>query len=135
MQVGKVPAGKIRLTLMVIGIIGILAISIYAADNFILPLSFALLILSMVPFYMKFEKKELNAEEMVLMAMLSALAAVGRVTLCGPSQHTSYLFHSNYGRPILRKGSGILVGNTAALISNIFLGQGPGHPGRCWAGE
>ncbi|MFY9474135.1 MAG: hypothetical protein WAQ00_11255, partial [Tepidanaerobacteraceae bacterium] len=64
---------------MVIGIIGILAISIYAADNFILPLSFALLILSMVPFYMKFEKKELNAEEMVLMAMLSALAAVGRV--------------------------------------------------------
>ena len=65
MQKEILPAGKICLTLMVIGLIGILAISIYAADNFNLPLSFALLILSMVPFYMKFEKKELNAEEMV----------------------------------------------------------------------
>ena len=93
MQKEKLPAGKIRLTLMVIGIIGILAISIYAADNFILPLSFALLILSMVPFYMKFEKKELNAEEMVLMAMLSALAAVGRVPFAAlPSiQATSFI--------------------------------------------
>lgn len=128
MQKEKLPAGKIRLTLMVIGIIGILAISIYAADNFILPLSFALLILSMVPFYMKFEKKELNAEEMVLMAMLSALAAVGRVPFAAlPSiQATSFIVIMaalSFGREV-----GFLVGNTAALISNIFLGQGPWTP-------
>jgi len=137
MQERKLHIGKIRLVLTVIGIVAILAIlavSAYTADNFILPLSFALLILSMIPFYMRFEKRELNAEEIVLIAMLSALAAVGRVPFAAlPSvQPTSFIVIMSalsFGREV-----GFLVGNTAALVSNIFLGQGPWTPWQmlCW---
>lgn len=128
MQGGKIHKGKIRLMLTITSIAVILMFSVYAADKFLMPVSFVLLILSMIPFYLEFEKKELNAEEMVLIAMLSALAAVGRVPFAAlPSiQPTSFIVIMSamaFGKEV-----GFLVGNTAALISNIFLGQGPWTP-------
>lgn len=128
MQERKMHNGKIRLMLTMIGIAAILTISMYVADNLLMPTSFALMILSMVPFYMKFENKELNAEEIVLIAMISALAAVGRVPFAAlPSiQPTSFIVimaAMSFGKEV-----GFLVGNTAALISNLFLGQGPWTP-------
>jgi energy-coupling factor transport system substrate-specific component len=128
MQEGKTHNGKICFMLAMIGIAAILSISMYVADNLLMSLSFALMMLSMVPFYIKFEKKELNAEEMVLIAMISALAAVGRVPFPAlPSiQPTSFIIIMAalaFGKEV-----GFLVGNTAALISNLFLGQGPWTP-------
>jgi energy-coupling factor transport system substrate-specific component len=84
-----------------------------------------LILLSMTIFYIRFEKKTINAEEIVLIAMLSAIAAVGRIPFAAlPSvQPTSFIIiitAKTFGREV-----GFLVGNFAALVSNIFLGQGP----------
>jgi energy-coupling factor transport system substrate-specific component len=134
MQERKTHTGKIGLILTIVGFVVILAFSISESGDYIIPISFALMMLSMIPFYIKFEKKELNAEEMVLIAMISALAAVGRVPFAAlPSiQPTSFIIimaAMTFGNEV-----GFLAGNTAALVSNLFLGQGPWTPWQmfCW---
>ena len=128
MQERKTHAGKNGLILTIAGFVVILALSISGSGDYIMPISFALMILSMVPFYINFEKKELDAEEIVLIAMISALAAVGRVPFAAlPSiQPTSFIIimtAMTFGKEV-----GFLAGSTAALVSNLFLGQGPWTP-------
>ena len=134
MRERKIFDGKIRFLLVIAAVVAILIISVYSAEDLLIPISFALLIFSMLPFYIRFEKKELNAEEMVLIAMISALAAVGRVPFAAlPSiQPTSFIIimaAMTFGKEV-----GFLAGNTAALVSNLFLGQGPWTPWQmfCW---
>jgi len=134
MEERKLYNGKIGLLLVMAAVVAVLAFSVYGAENFLMPLSFALLIFSMLPFYIRFEQKELNAEEIVLIAIISALAAVGRVPFAAlPNvQPTSFIIIMaalTFGKEV-----GFLAGNTAALVSNIFLGQGPWTPWQmfCW---
>src|SRR5690625_1156308 len=79
-------------------------------------------------FFYRFEMKKVQAREIVLLAMLAALAAISRVPFAGlPSvQPTSFVIISTglfFGAE-----SGFLIGAVAALVSNIFLGQGPWTP-------
>lgn len=91
-------------------------------------ISFSLMIFSMVLLYLKFEKREIEAEEIVFIAMVSALAAIGRLPFATlPSiQPTSFIIIM--ASIVFNKETGFLIGNTAALVSNIFLGQGPWTP-------
>lgn len=88
----------------------------------------------MVPFFIRFEKRELKAEEMVLISMLAAIAAIGRVPFAAiPSvQPTSFVIIIS--ALVLGEEVGFMVGCTAAIVSNIFLGQGPWTPWQmfCW---
>lgn len=95
--------------------------------------SLLIIILAMVPFFARFELKNITAEEIVLISMLAAVAAVSRVPFAGiPSvQPTSFV--------IIMAGlafgaeCGFIVGSAAALVSNIFLGQGPWTPWQMFA--
>ncbi len=91
-------------------------------------ISSSLIMFSMLPLYLKFEKREVEAEEIVLIAMISALAAVSRLPFAPlPSiQPTSFIIIMT--AMVFDMEVGFLVGNTAALVSNIFLGQGPWTP-------
>jgi energy-coupling factor transport system substrate-specific component len=134
MQQRRTHAGINYFIFTFVGFVVILGLSIFGAEDYLAPMSLILIALSVIPFYGKFEKKELDAEEMVLVAMLSAIAAIGRIPFAAlPSvQPTSFIIimaATTFGKEV-----GFLVGNMAALVSNIFLGQGPWTPWQmlCW---
>ncbi|MEG1704187.1 MAG: ECF transporter S component [Niameybacter sp.] len=88
-------------------------------------LSTVMIILSMYPVVHHFEKRPLQAEEVILIAVLSALGAVARIPFTAlPSiQPTSFIIILTgviFGGEI-----GFLVGALSALSSNLVLGQGP----------
>lgn len=81
----------------------------------------------MVPFFMAFEGRKVQARELVLIAVLCALAIVGRVAI--PLPHFKATFAI-----ILLTGiafgpeTGFMVGAITAFVSNFFYGQGPFTP-------
>jgi energy-coupling factor transport system substrate-specific component len=83
---------------------------------------------SMVPFFTRFERKSLQAREIVLVACLAALAAVGRVPFAflPGVQPTSFVVMVS--AMVFGAETGFMVGALAALVSNLFLGQGPWTP-------
>ena len=95
--------------------------------------SIIVLAIILIPFFLRFEKRAVNSKEIVLLAMLAAIAAVSRVPFAAiPSvQPTSFV--------IIMAGiafgaeAGFLVGAVSAVVSNIFLGQGPWTPWQMFA--
>lgn len=79
-------------------------------------------------FFKRFERKKVKTREIVILAMLAALAAIARVPFAGiPSvQPTSFVIIT--AGLVFGAESGFLVGAVAAIVSNIFLGQGPWTP-------
>lgn len=112
----------------IIGFIILLIISTFWSDKHYLTVSFIMLILAMAPFFIGFEKRNLKAEEMVIISMLSAIAAIGRVPFAAlPSvQPTSFVIIMS--ALIFGGNIGFMVGSTAAIVSNMLLGQGPWTP-------
>ena len=88
-------------------------------------LSTAMILLSMCPIFYSFEKRSLQAEEVILIAVLSALGAVARIPFSAlPSiQPTSFIII--LAGVIFGGETGFLVGALSALASNLVLGQGP----------
>lgn len=86
----------------------------------------------MLPFFMAFEGRKPQARELVLIAVLCALAIVGRVAI--PIPHIKAIY-----AVIILSGiafgpeAGFMVGAIAALGSNFFYGQGPFTPWQMFA--
>ena len=81
----------------------------------------------LVPFLMAFEGRKPKARELVLLAVMCALAVAARVAIPIPN------FKAIYGIVMiagiaLGPESGFLVGAISALSSNFFMGQGPYTP-------
>ena len=96
-------------------------------------LSMAILLCLMIPFFARFELRNITGREVVILAMLAAIAAVSRVPFAGlPSvQPTSFVIIIT--GLVFGAESGFIVGATAAIVSNIFLGQGPWTPWQMYA--
>ena len=117
----------------IIAFIILLLCSTFFSQKHYLSISLILLLITVSPFFIAFEKRELKAEEMVIISMLSAIGAIGRVPFAAiPSvQPTSFV--------IIMSGlsfggnTGFMVGSTAALVSNMLLGQGPWTPWQMFA--
>lgn len=88
-------------------------------------LSTFMIIVSMLPIIWRFERRPLSAEEVILIAVLSALGAIARVPFSAlPSvQPTSFIIILT--GVIFGGETGFLVGALSALASNLILGQGP----------
>ena len=81
----------------------------------------------MLPFFLAFEGRKPQARELVVVAVLCALAIAGRVVIPIPN------FKAAFGIIMLSSialgpETGFLVGAVTALGSNLFLGQGPHTP-------
>ena len=81
----------------------------------------------MIPFFMAFEGRKPQARELVIIAVLSAIAIAGRVAIPIPS------FKAIFGVIMLAgiafgPETGFMVGAIAALGSNFFYGQGTYTP-------
>lgn len=92
-----------------------------------------ILLCILIPFFARFELRNIASREIVILAMLSAIAAVSRVPFAGlPSvQPTSFVIIITGF--VFGAESGFIVGATAAIVSNIFLGQGPWTPWQMYA--
>ena len=81
----------------------------------------------MLPFFMAFEGRKPQARELVLLAVLCALAIAGRVVI--PIPHCKAVFSIIILSAIaFGPEAGFMVGAVTALISNFFYGQGPFTP-------
>ena len=81
----------------------------------------------LIPFFMTFEGRKPQARELVVIAVMCALAVAARVAIPIPN------FKAIYGIVMIAgiafgPQSGFLVGAVSALSSNFFLGQGPYTP-------
>ncbi|MHA6260440.1 ECF transporter S component [Sporosarcina sp. CAU 1771] len=87
----------------------------------------------MLPFFARFEMREIAVREVVILAMLAAIAAVSRIPFAGiPSvQPTSFVIIM--AGLVFGAESGFIVGAVAAVVSNFFLGQGPWTPWQMYA--
>lgn len=94
-------------------------------EQYYMQASLILVILACAPFFARFERRKNKAEEIVLIAVLAATAAVSRIPFAGlPSVQpvsflimvTAYIFGAHIG---------FMTGAVAAIVSNMFFGQGP----------
>lgn len=91
-------------------------------------ISIVIVLLACVPFYITYEKREGSIRRMVLLAVMTAIAAAGRclfVAVPGFKPVTAIVVMSGI---YMGSQSGFLVGSLSAVISNIFYGQGPWTP-------
>ena len=116
---------KKYIILILLGSILILTFSVLWTDKHYMIFSILIIFLSLVPFFLKFERKELKAENTVLIAILASTAVLGRVPFAAiPSvQATSFVIIMtalSFGEE-----TGFMVGSLGAFASNMFMGQGP----------
>jgi energy-coupling factor transport system substrate-specific component len=95
--------------------------------------SFIFIILMLVPFYFSFETRRPQARELVPIAVLAAVAALGRVAFAPfpsvkPTSAVVIIAGIAFGPQ-----AGFITGATAALASNIFFGQGAFTPWQMFA--
>lgn len=110
----------------------ILSVVLFNYNAYLL-LSFVLIGITMIPFFARFEMRKITSREIVILAILAAIAAVSRVPFAPlPSvQPTSFVIIIT--GLVFGAESGFIVGAVAAIVSNIFLGQGPWTPWQMYA--
>jgi energy-coupling factor transport system substrate-specific component len=97
-------------------------------------LSAVFMLLSMVPFALRFERRRPLAREIVPIAVMAALAAVGRMAFAAlpnfkPTTAIVIITGLAFGPE-----AGFITGSIGALVSNFFFGQGAWTPWQmfCW---
>lgn len=90
--------------------------------------SLILIIGAFIPLFVRFEKRKMKARELVLLAALGAIAAVSRVPFASLPSVQPTTFVIIVTGLVFGGESGFVVGCLAALVSNLFLGQGPWTP-------
>ncbi len=93
-----------------------------------------LVLLSIIPFILRFERRERKARELMLIAVMAAVATVSRIPfatlLPGFTPVTFVVIVSGV---VFGAEAGWMVGAASALVSNLFLGQGPWTPWQMFA--
>ena len=85
-------------------------------------------VLSIVPFFLRFEHKRQNVRELVLVAVMTALGVAGRFLFApvpGFKPVTAIVIITGL---YLGWEAGYLCGSLTALVSNLYFGQGPWTP-------
>ncbi|QWU17116.1 energy-coupling factor transport system substrate-specific component [Paenibacillus sophorae] len=113
--------------------IGALALSSALKDRHYLLLSLVLLCAALLPLFLRLEHRKLEPRELVLLAVLAAVAAVSRIPFAAlPSVKpvSAIVILSAY---VFGAEAGFLIGAVAALVSNLYFGQGPWTPWQMFA--
>lgn len=96
-------------------------------------ISTMIMLLAVAAFFWRYERSGITSKEIALISTLAALAAMGRVPFAViPSvQPTTFIvIITGY---VFGAQAGFMVGAIAALVSNMFLGQGPWTPWQMFA--
>lgn len=92
-----------------------------------------MVLVSLALFYWSFEQRQAPSREIALIATLGTLAAVGRVAFAALPGIQPTTFLAIISGLVFGPQTGFMVGSTAALVSNFFLGQGPWTPWQMFA--
>ncbi len=123
-------------TVIILGLIPItiVAVTFLAKGDLYMVGSLLIVIYTIVPFFMVFEKRKPKAREIVLIAMMSALTVVIHI-FC----HITIPIQAGSAMVIisgisLGPEAGFLVGALARFVCNFYMGQGPWTPWQmfCW---
>lgn len=96
-------------------------------------ISLFMIICTMIPFFMVFEKRKPQARELIIIAMLSAIAVAGRAAFFMLPQFKPMMAIVIIAGVCFGAESGFLVGAVSAFVSNFFFGQGPWTPWQMFA--
>lgn len=106
---------------------GLLILSLWWQDHY-LWLSFSIVSISLLFLLYCFESRKVEARELVLLAVLAAIAAVGRIPFASIPSVQPTTFVIMMSGAVFGAESGFMIGTVDALASNMILGQGPWTP-------
>lgn len=107
--------------------------SVYFGDRKYLVISLLIVLETMVPFFRLFEKRRPQARELVVLAVLCAIAVAGRVAFLFLPQFKPVAAVVILSAVAFGGESGFLVGAVSMLVSNIYFLQGPWTPFQMFA--
>ena len=91
-------------------------------------ISIIIIALSILGFYLKYEKRRPMARDIVLIAVLIAVAVSGRVVFYMIPQFKAIIAVIIISGIALGAETGFMAGSLSAFVSNMFFGQGPWTP-------
>lgn len=91
-------------------------------------ISLLIVIYTMIPFAMVFENRKPQARELIVIAVLAAIAVAGRAAFFMLPQFKPVVAIVIIAGVSLGAEAGFLVGAVAGFVSNFFFGQGPWTP-------
>jgi energy-coupling factor transport system substrate-specific component len=100
----------------------------YLGDRKYYFVSLLLILYSLLPFLVCFERRQPKPREIVLVAVLAAIAAAGRAAFFMLPQFKPLIAIVIISGVCFGAETGFLVGVTAVFVSNFFFGQGPWTP-------
>ncbi len=92
-----------------------------------------ILAVALVLFYLRFEGSAVSSREISIVAVLAVVAAIARLVFAAIPNVQATTFVVIVSGFVFGPRAGFMVGSTAALISNFFLGQGPWTPCQMFA--
>jgi len=85
-------------------------------------------VLSCIPFFISFERSKSSTRELVIIAVMTAIAVVGRLIFSVIPHFKPVTAIVIITAVALGRDAGFITGSLSALVANIFLGQGPWTP-------
>ena len=101
---------------------------LYLKDRSYYLISVLIIACTMIPFFMVFEKRKPQARELVVIAVLCAIAVAGRAAFFWLPQFKPVTAIVIIAGVCFGAESGFLVGAVTGFVSNFFMGQGPWTP-------
>ncbi|RID84285.1 ECF transporter S component [Mesobacillus zeae] len=108
-------------------VILLLIVSAWRAEHYIL-LSFGVMAAGILFLLARFENRKMEVGELVLIAVIAAIASVGRIPFASIPGAQPTTFVIIVTGLVFGAEAGFMVGGVAALASNMVLGQGPWTP-------
>lgn len=126
----KKPVNQVLLELlMAVFAAATIYVGFYVFDNKqYMAVCLLLIVYAMIPFFAGFERRKPKAREIVILAVLIAVATVGRAAFFMIPNFKPVLAIVIISGVALGKESGFLVGAMSAFVSNFLFGQGPWTP-------
>ncbi len=97
-------------------------------------ISMAIILQTMLPFFLSFERRKPQAREIVLIATLAAIAVAGRGAFFWLPQFKPVVAMVIIVGVTLGAEAGFLTGALSFFVSNFFFGQGPWTPWQMFCG-
>ncbi|MDR1781710.1 MAG: ECF transporter S component [Bacilli bacterium] len=101
----------------------VLAIFLLKVDNYLLS-SMLIAIIGIIPFYYKYDHQKVEAREVVIVALLVAIAVLTRLAFAWLPSFKPVVCIVIISGAVYKKEVGFLVGSLTALVSGFFFGQG-----------
>lgn len=113
---------------MVITLLGVIIWQLFSSTTSYYLVSVAILILSMLPFLISFERSDKSASELAILAGITALAVAGRAVFYLVPQVKPIAAVVAVGGVCLGAKKGYIIGCFSMFISNFIFGQGAWTP-------